>query len=684
VRLAALLAEGADMSFVLPAATADNTQPVVTGGALDRRRKLAEALMAKGMDMSPVQSPWQGAARLAQAMLGAYDEYQVRGDERRASDSLKADLAGIMGGDAPAATATPSATPAANGPTPGAANDVENQFIGGIQKAGLSNPYGLAAVAATGRRESSFDPKRMHASWSDPSESGQPGTSGGIMSWRAERLANLQNFARQRGEQGYGSPETQAAFTASEDPTLIPRLNAAKSPQEATRIMADAWRFAGFNRPGGEYAAREALTEQLAGRFKGMAQPAVDRGGMAGVAPQDAMTSPMDRGLPAGVDPRSMTQPMPGVQMAQASQPGVQSDASPVGRVAQALGGQPAPQQAAPAQSSAAARVAQAMRVLDNPMATPAQRSVAQGFINRQMAQEQRDPNEARLKQLQVQQAEAAMADRPLTRRQQELAVKKAERDLQAGFRAATPQEKQALNLEPNAPVQIGPDGRAYPIVEGSGRTDASRATEDRRRAAEAVGLKPDNPAYQSFLLTGKMPREDQQPLSASDKKVIVEADEAVAAGEGAIQGLRRAMELSKDAYEGPFANTRAQAMAVVGDKRANTTLELDNVLATGALSQLKAIFGGAPTEGERKILLDIQGSSSMPRDVREKVYERAIAAAERRLGLARQQAENIRDRTYFKPGGSPQSQRQQAPGATAPPQQQQPAAGGFRIISVD
>lgn len=155
----------------------------------------------------------------------------------------------------------------------GSPNEVENRFLGGIQKAGLTNPNGLAAVAAYGKSESGYSPGNVNKTWSDPSESGAAGTSGGIMSWRAERLQNLQNFARQRGEQGNGSPETQAAFLAQEDPTLVPRLNAAKTPQEANQIMADAWRFAGYNRPGqGEFARREGLTGAYAQRYAG--QPA--------------------------------------------------------------------------------------------------------------------------------------------------------------------------------------------------------------------------------------------------------------------------------------------------------------------------------------------------------------------------------------------------------------------------
>ncbi|MGB8292882.1 MAG: hypothetical protein WCE42_34165, partial [Rhizobium ruizarguesonis] len=89
----------------------------------------------------------------------------------------------------------------------------------------VTNPYGLAAIASTGQSESQFSTKRANSSWSDPSGSGKPGTSGGIMSWRNTRLQKLYNFAAQKGEEvGAISPQTQAEFFLQEDPRLVARL----------------------------------------------------------------------------------------------------------------------------------------------------------------------------------------------------------------------------------------------------------------------------------------------------------------------------------------------------------------------------------------------------------------------------------------------------------------------------
>lgn len=121
---------------------------------------------------------------------------------------------------------------------------------------GVTNPYGLAALTSTGEHESGFNPANLNRSWSDPSESGGKGTSGGMFSWRNERLSALQAFAKDRGESGNGSPQTQAAFFLQENPQLKDELNGAKSVDEAQAIMNRNIRFAGYDREGGEAGRR--------------------------------------------------------------------------------------------------------------------------------------------------------------------------------------------------------------------------------------------------------------------------------------------------------------------------------------------------------------------------------------------------------------------------------------------
>lgn len=192
---------------------------------------------------------------------------------------------------------------------------------------------------------------------------------------------------------------------------------------------------------------------------------------------------------------------------------------------------------------------------------------------------------------------------------------------------------------------------------------------EQRKGAAAEAGLKPGDAGYQGFILTGKMPREDMGPLTATDKKAIMEADDAVLSAQTAIENLSKAKELSRQALSGPGSATRGYIGSFLPDGYGGTTsqatVDLNNLVTTNALSQLKAIFGAAPTEGERAILLDIQGSSNLPDASRQKIYDRAIALAQRRMDFNKQRASELRGGDYYKSpekrvqGGGQASQRQ-------------------------
>lgn len=183
-----------------------------------------------------------------------------------------------------------------------------------------------------------------------------------------------------------------------------------------------------------------------------------------------------------------------------------------------------------------------------------------------------------------------------------------------------------------------------------------------RAQAAQAFGLDPKSDAGRSYILTGKLPREDQQTLTATDKKAILEADENVGVNRAGIQAIDQAKKLSPQANSGWGANLRAQIGANLPDmlvpdfisspESSTATLDFDNAVVGQALGQLKATFGGNPTEGERKILLDLQGASGKPAAVRNEILQRARIAAENRLRLNEQRSQELRGGQFYKPGG--------------------------------
>ena len=97
-------------------------EPDTTGDYEDRvrKRRLAEALMAQGMDYSPVKSWTQGAARIAQALVGGYESGKYD-REQKAADApgraiLEAERQRLMGGSAsPAMQRVPGSMANASG-----------------------------------------------------------------------------------------------------------------------------------------------------------------------------------------------------------------------------------------------------------------------------------------------------------------------------------------------------------------------------------------------------------------------------------------------------------------------------------------------------------------------------------------------------------------------------------------
>lgn len=90
----------------------------MTPEAIAAQRKIAQAMMARSGDYSPIQSPWQGVARVAEGLAGGLDARTADAAEKRNATAEQALLASLIPGaaaSAPAAPAAPAAAPAVAG-----------------------------------------------------------------------------------------------------------------------------------------------------------------------------------------------------------------------------------------------------------------------------------------------------------------------------------------------------------------------------------------------------------------------------------------------------------------------------------------------------------------------------------------------------------------------------------------
>jgi hypothetical protein len=159
------------------------------------QRKVADALMMQGMDASPVQSPWQGAARVAQALLGGLESGQADAASKQnaahSSDLIAQALASNSAG-----TAAPAPIPSIAAVPSGSSSSLPGADV---IRAGLIQ-RGIPAPVADGfvmnfKDESGLNPGINEA------QPLVPGSRGGygLAQWTGPRRVALEQFAQQSG-----------------------------------------------------------------------------------------------------------------------------------------------------------------------------------------------------------------------------------------------------------------------------------------------------------------------------------------------------------------------------------------------------------------------------------------------------------------------------------------------------
>lgn len=163
------------------------------------------------------------------------------------------------------------------------------------------------------------------------------------------------------------------------------------------------------------------------------------------------------------------------------------------------------------------------------------------------------------------------------------------------------------------------------------------------------------------FIPVGGAKKAVKSPMSASLQKELIDADEGVQAGNSVVNTIDSALKINDKALSGFGAGARAAIAdklpdwmvpdAIASKDEALATIGLDNMTTGQALESLKQIFGGMPTEGERKILLDMQASVDKSPAARKMIFERAKQAAENRMSFNKAKADAIRGGTYLNEG---------------------------------
>ena len=181
-------------------------------------------------------------------------------------------------------------------------------------------------------------------------------------------------------------------------------------------------------------------------------------------------------------------------------------------------------------------------------------------------------------------------------------------------------------------------------------RADAAqRATLAAQERAAAVQTEQLRLSQAAARRAEEKDRREAGRLPAKVVELVAETEDKLAGLQGARDALAEARKLSPQAYAGPAADLRGRAAATTGfDSASGTaTTQFSSVMTEQALGQLRTIFGGNPTEGERKILLDMMASTTMSRAEREALIKRAEDAVAVREQSARQRLTQLRRGDY-------------------------------------
>lgn len=119
--------------------------------------------------------------------------------------------------------------------------------------------------------------------------------------------------------------------------------------------------------------------------------------------------------------------------------------------------------------------------------------------------------------------------------------------------------------------------------------------------------------------------QEQAQKLTPAEVKLKSDAEEALTGLDSSIASLKKAYTLNPNTFDASLmSKAQRKLLEETGSKdpKVQNTREMENLLSSGAVEKLKASFGGNPTEGERDILLSLEGLGAKSIEERAKIMK--------------------------------------------------------------
>ncbi len=212
--------------------------------------------------------------------------------------------------------------------------------------------------------------------------------------------------------------------------------------------------------------------------------------------------------------------------------------------------------------------------------------------------------------------------------------------------------------------VRYNDQGQIIAQGTGVGADKATRERDERRASVIASGKDPNDPRYSDYIISGSLPRETQQQLTAGDKKAINEAEDQLPLIDQTLSTLTRARELNRQTFTGTGAGIRGKIGSSLPDwavpdwvadpKTSEATREFGQLMSMEAIKSMSSTLKGATTDTEMGRFMDILGDPATPPDIRERTLDRMLTLAQRQKEIATSRINDMRGGTYYKANGAP------------------------------
>ena len=189
-------------------------------------------------------------------------------------------------------------------------------------------------------------------------------------------------------------------------------------------------------------------------------------------------------------------------------------------------------------------------------------------------------------------------------------------------------------------------------------------------------GLKPGTPEYQKRVaaignmnVEGKMAQinatlanlsiaqanlalrqQNAAKLSGPELTLKRETEDTVATVKQSMQDLKQAYALNPNSLAGGWMDKGQQWLAEAAGSKDPTIVNtriLNNLLGAQGLAKLKTTFGGNPTEGERAIMLELEGIGSKTKEERAAIIKRTYKVLQEKQAREQRRLDDINSGAY-------------------------------------